>query len=69
MQNRIIYSNFNYGFNGASELFRGKLTKIKRLQGLCDTELQRFPPSWLTLNVYKVFVTLNFKNVLLRDLH
>ena len=37
MQNRIIYSNLNYGFNEASELFRGKLTKIKRLQGLFDT--------------------------------
>ena len=37
MQNRIIYANLNYGFNEASELFRGKLTKIKRLQGLCDT--------------------------------
>ena len=34
---RIIYSNFNYGFNGASKFFRGKLAKIKRLQSLCDT--------------------------------
>ena len=27
----INYSNFNHGFKGDSTLFRGKLTKIKRL--------------------------------------
>ena len=29
IKNRMFYSNFNHGFKGGSEPFRGELTRIK----------------------------------------